>query len=884
MPQLPNIGRQVQADPTSDPFIRSVDSGAGAIKGFASALSRIGQTIESEQNANEDALIAKRMSEFRQKKHQDYTAGLNEPDAETNFAKNYFVGYQADAAALKEEFAESPRAQAILEREIAKHGERAAMRAETDQNRMNIDFQVRSTTQGIVTDAATIGMDETVYADTLADTNARIDAMEIPPANREALKANAKAKYAQSAVQGFIQRQPIEFSEAAKGLPTFEVTEDSAPELKIKMTPVASAADAAVFRERIFKREGGFVDDPADRGGATNFGVTEKVARANGYTGDMRDMPKEFAAKFYEKLWNEGGYGKLPPHQAEMKFDMAVNHGLKNAEKILARSDGTPESIHAHREAFYRAIVRNNPSQKKFLKGWLRRNDDVLNDVKEKAPTTVEILASAGENSPQWKQVQKQMPASVRKAMEALPFDQQLSLIAQGEAAANRKRKLAKAEIGDNVANAAAVALDSDESPSLMAPEKYAEAYGADAPAAYREHNLVIQQVQEKRALAGMSASERRNARLRLSPIQGDPDATIKGKLRGEHDTAVKAVTKAWAKNPVVMATQHAGIETLQPDQEAQDPLFSIGRKALDRATALNAVYDEQELPASNRPLLSKDEQQMMADMVFGDDVPADQAAGFIQGLSARPGPEAYKLINEIAKDKPVLKRAALIAHGQARNFTENFGIFNQDPEALSGDKVLRYALEGARVSKDANGNFKNVKPYKIADATKAFNEYVGDSFRGAAGGAGSAMETVLAVYTGMRNEVGKLTDQELDPDMLNKAMRAVIGPVEEFGGRKTQMPRGWDPAQARTRMRQHVAEQFAGSGRMALSDYTLDAIGDGIYVVESGTTPLLVDGQPMTINIYDPLKADEEAAGEADTVEPGDDAAELGRFSVRYR
>ncbi|MEO6224401.1 MAG: glycosyl hydrolase 108 family protein, partial [Sphingomicrobium sp.] len=43
---------------------------------------------------------------------------------------------------------------------------------------------------------------------------------------------------------------------------------------------------------RLIDREGGYVNNPADKGGPTIFGITEAVARAQGYAGPMRTMPR----------------------------------------------------------------------------------------------------------------------------------------------------------------------------------------------------------------------------------------------------------------------------------------------------------------------------------------------------------------------------------------------------------------------------------------------------------------------------------------------------------------------------------------------------------------------------------------------------------------
>ena len=43
--------------------------------------------------------------------------------------------------------------------------------------------------------------------------------------------------------------------------------------------------------ERLLGHEGDFVDHADDPGGATRWGITERTARAHGYTGPMRDLP-----------------------------------------------------------------------------------------------------------------------------------------------------------------------------------------------------------------------------------------------------------------------------------------------------------------------------------------------------------------------------------------------------------------------------------------------------------------------------------------------------------------------------------------------------------------------------------------------------------------
>lgn len=93
--------------------------------------------------------------------------------------------------------------------------------------------------------------------------------------------------------------------------------------------------------DTLLETEGGFVDDPADSGGATNYGITENVARAHGYYGDMKLMSVDIARGIYsQSYWGAiHGDDMLPISMAITRevFDTAVNLGVGRASEFLQR-------------------------------------------------------------------------------------------------------------------------------------------------------------------------------------------------------------------------------------------------------------------------------------------------------------------------------------------------------------------------------------------------------------------------------------------------------------------------------------------------------------------------------------------------------------------
>jgi lysozyme family protein len=92
----------------------------------------------------------------------------------------------------------------------------------------------------------------------------------------------------------------------------------------------------------VIDREGGYSDHPADRGGPTRYGITEAVARADGYDGAMRLLSRDRAASIYRRLyWTAprlAAIAALAPRIAAELFDTGVNMGPAVAIGFLQRA------------------------------------------------------------------------------------------------------------------------------------------------------------------------------------------------------------------------------------------------------------------------------------------------------------------------------------------------------------------------------------------------------------------------------------------------------------------------------------------------------------------------------------------------------------------
>ena len=162
----------------------------------------------------------------------------------------------------------------------------------------------------------------------------------------------------------------------------------------------------------LLRKEGGYVAHPADRGGPTNYGITQAVAREHGYRGAMQDMPRSLAVQIYKADYWTGPHIDLvaaaSPALGEELFDTAVNAGPSSGIAMLQRAlnvlhgselkvdgrlspggatltvlaqylkarprDGETnllKLVNCFQGSRYAEIVERNPSQRAFINGWV---------------------------------------------------------------------------------------------------------------------------------------------------------------------------------------------------------------------------------------------------------------------------------------------------------------------------------------------------------------------------------------------------------------------------------------------------------------------------------------------------------------------------------
>ena len=141
--------------------------------------------------------------------------------------------------------------------------------------------------------------------------------------------------------------------------------------------------------------EGGYVHDPKDLGGETNFGIAKRFYPDV----DIKNLTEEKATDMYRAdNWEKNREEELPEQLRHVFFDMCVNQGRGTAVRILQRvcnakganlaidggmGPGTMDAINTYKPSMERVrcyrlkhyydLVNKKPEQERFLFGWFKR-------------------------------------------------------------------------------------------------------------------------------------------------------------------------------------------------------------------------------------------------------------------------------------------------------------------------------------------------------------------------------------------------------------------------------------------------------------------------------------------------------------------------------
>jgi lysozyme family protein len=131
--------------------------------------------------------------------------------------------------------------------------------------------------------------------------------------------------------------------------------------------------------EFVLKHEGGYVNNSADPGGETKYGISRRAFPDE----DIKNLTVDRAKEIYQKhFWEPLGCEELSTQLALVHFDTAVNCGKSRAAEFMGNSKGDYEVYLLYRIEHYTRIAATNKNLRQFILGWLNRVMDLFKEIR----------------------------------------------------------------------------------------------------------------------------------------------------------------------------------------------------------------------------------------------------------------------------------------------------------------------------------------------------------------------------------------------------------------------------------------------------------------------------------------------------------------------
>lgn len=319
--------------------------------------------------------------------------------------------------------------------------------------------------------------------------------------------------------------------------------------------------------------------------------------------------------------------------------------------------------------------------------------------------------------------------------------------------------------------------------------------------------------------------------------------------------SAMQQTLKARQADPVAWARQ-AGVGDFQPlDLTDADKLAGSIAARIGPAKALR---DSLGTPYR---LLSADEAKALGSSFNAFDV-ANKAAALGALAQQLPAAEYGQVIAALKDKSPTVAIAGrIMGNGRAAEIGTQGSLWWKSPVHMDASDIAETMLRGDALLHPTDADKASLGAAKFAmpsdSATSGLRsqwaDVVGNAYRGDGEGEAQAYQAFRAMYAGLASQAGK-NDGILDQQLATTAARAVVGNVGDWHSKKVLPPYGMDFnafKDAAESQWQTVRAKVPGADAQDLDSYDLDRLGEGVYAVSNGASPLTDEnGRPVILRI----------------------------------